>query len=185
MTTPTPRSASTPNSGGRLVPRVLVGAVAIAAFAVASTGSASAVEDTGTTDANVVVGSAITLTDLTPSFELSGMPGATVTGLAAVTYTVETNNVAGYTVTVQSQTPTMVATAVGNTDSIPITALTAREGGIGTYSALSSAAALPVHSQATRSAEGGDNLATDFQIAIPFVNSDTYTATLDYVAATL
>ena len=185
MTTPTPRSASTPIPGGRLVPRVLVGAVAIAAFAVASAGSAAAVEDSDTTDANVLVGSAITLTDLTPNFELSGMPGATVAGLAAVTYTVETNNAAGYSVTVQSQTPTMVANAVGNTDSIPIAALTAREAGIGAYTALSSAVALPVHSQATRSAEGGDDLATDFQIVIPFVNSDTYTATLDYVAATL
>jgi len=185
MTTPVPLSASTPFPGGRLVPRVLVGAVAIVAFAGASAGSASAVEDTGTTDANVIVGSAITLTDLTPSFDLSGIPGATVTGLAAVTYTVETNNAAGYSVTVQSQTPTMVATAPGNLDSIPIAALTAREGGPGAYTALSNAAALPVHTQATRSAEGGDNLTTDFQVAIPFVNSDTYTATLDYVAATL
>jgi hypothetical protein len=185
MTTPTPRSASTPIPGGRLVPRVLVGAVAIVAFAGASAGSASAVDDTGSTDANVEVSSAITLTDLTPSFELSGIPGATVTGLVAVTYNVETNNVAGYSVTVQSQTSTMVANAVGNADSIPIADLTAREGGVGTYAALSNTAALTVHTQATRSAEGGDELATDFQMAIPFVNSDTYTATLDYVATTL
>ena len=185
----TPRaypSASILNTGGRLLPRVLAGAAAIAAFACMSTGSASAqVSANDTTDANVNVGSSITLTDLTPSFTLSGVSGATLTGAAAVSYTVETNNLAGYSVTVQSQTPTMVATAVGNADSIPIAAMTARDGGAGTYTPLSSTGTVTVHTQATRSLEGGDDLATDFQVTIPFVNSDTYRATLDYIATTL
>jgi hypothetical protein len=186
MTPRTQPSASILNTGGRPLPRVLAGAAAIAAFACMSTGSASAqVSASDTTDANVNVGSAITLTDLTPSFELSGMPGAIVEGLGVVTYTVETNNVAGYSVTVQSRTATMVATAAGNADSIPIAALTARDADTGTYAPLSSTTTLPVHSQAMRSAAGGDNLATDFKITIPFVNSDVYTATLDYVATTL
>jgi hypothetical protein len=94
--------------------------------------------------------------------------------------------VGGYAVTVQSRSATMVGTGT-NADSIPIGALSARDTG-GTYAPVAGPAAAdgtPVHTQATRSAEGGDDLSTDFQVVIPFVNSDTYTATLDYVAATL
>ena len=142
-------------------------------------------------DGNVAVGSSISLTGLTPSFTLTGLSGATVAGLDAVAYNVATNNLAGYAVTVQSQTATMVADTAGNTDSIPIGALSARDGaatGTFTYAPVAGPAATDgttVHTQPTRSAEGGDNLTTDFQVVIPFVNSDTYDATIDYVAATL
>ncbi|GLZ42382.1 hypothetical protein Acsp05_60060 [Actinokineospora sp. NBRC 105648] len=165
----------------------VVGA-AVAAFAGMTMGSAVAAPgdtDTGSTDANVEVTTSIALTGLTPSFTLSGIPGATVTGLGAVALNVETNNLAGYSVTVQSQTATMVAGAPGNTDSIPIGALSVRETGTTPYTALSSATTATVHSQSTRSAEGGDALSDDYQVDIPFVNEDTYTATLDYVATTL
>jgi hypothetical protein len=110
--------------------------------------------------------------------------------LDAVAYNVATNNLAGYAVTVQSQTATMVADTAGNPDSIPIGALSARDGATGTFTYVPVAGpaaqdGTTVHTQATRSAEGGDNLTTDFQVVIPFVNSDTYDATIDYVAATL
>ncbi len=175
---------------GRLVVRGAVGAAVLVLGVGGLAGTASAAEDDGTVDGNVVVGSSIVLSGLTPSFTLTGIPGATVEGLGVVDYNVETNNLAGYAVTVQSQTDTMLATAAGNLDSIPIGALSARDGGVGTFTYVpvadsTSLVGTTVHTQATRSAENGDALSTDFQVDIPFVNSDTYTATLDYVAATL
>ncbi|MDP9074231.1 MAG: hypothetical protein M3N98_08680 [Actinomycetota bacterium] len=136
------------------------------------------------TTANVGVSSGITMTALTSSFLLNGAPGAVVTLPNAVSYNVETNNVAGYAVTVQSVGPTMVGTG-SNVDAIPIAALTARDGGtsIG-YAGLSNSAGTNVHNQSVRSANGGDILHTDYQIRIPVVNADTYTATLNYVATT-
>jgi hypothetical protein len=140
----------------------------------------------GTTTANVAVSSGITMTGLTPGFTLSGAPGATVTGIGAVSYNVETNNVAGYSVTVESQTATMAPTLGGNPDTIPIAVLTARDGGTGiAYAPLSSTGVTTVHTQAARSINGGDALTTDFMMRIPTVNADTYHATLNYVASTL
>lgn len=159
-----------------------------AALVGAMTGIASAApgdSSSDTTTANVQVTSAIALTGLTPSFTLVGLPGATVTGLREVNMNVATNNLAGYAVTVQSEAATMAPNSVTNPDSIPIGALKVRESGGGAYTSLSSAGAVTVHSQTTRSAQGGDSLSNDYQVAIPFVNEDTYSATLDYVATTL
>ena len=139
----------------------------------------------GASQANVVVSSAIALTGLTPSFTLTGLPGATVLGTGAVTMNVQTNNLAGYSVTVESATSTLVATAAGNTDAIPIGALSVREGGTTAFTPLSATTPTAVHTQATRSAEAGDTITNDYQVVIPFVNEDTYTTTLDYVATTL
>src|SRR4051794_39124207 len=50
------------------------------------------------TTANVGVNSSITLSGLTPSFTLNGLPGDTITGDGAVSYNVKTNNVGGYTI---------------------------------------------------------------------------------------
>ena len=173
---------------GRLVLRGFLGAATVAALAGVMSGTAAAVPgetDVGTTTANVGVDTAIALTGLTPDFTLSGVPGATVTGLGAVVLTVETNNLAGYAVTVQSQTLTMTAGALGNDDSVPIGALSVRETGTTTYTPLSSTETVTVHTQATRSEEDGDSLSNDYQVVIPFVNEDTYSATLDYIATTL
>jgi hypothetical protein len=170
-------------SGRRLLMRGAVGAAAVAALAVGLAGTASAATDTDTVDANVAVGSAITLTGLTPSFLLSGLPGATVAGVGAVTFNVETNNRAGYSVTVESAAATLAGTGT-NGDSIPIGALSVRETGAGAYTPLSNTAPVTVHNQTVRSAEAGDGLSNDYQVVIPFVNTDTYTATLNYVATT-
>jgi hypothetical protein len=146
--------------------------------------AANAATDTGSTDGHVLVNTAISLSGLTSDFTLTGLPGATVTEAAAVGYTVETNNLAGYNVTVQAATSTLVADTAGNTDSIPIAALGVSEVGT-TFTPLSNTTAFVVHSQATRSAEGGDDLTNDYQVAIPFVNTDTYSVTLNYIATTL
>jgi hypothetical protein len=160
----------------------------VAALAGVMSGTAAAAPgdtSTGTTNANVEVSSVIALTALTPDFRLTGLPGATVTGAGAVTFTVETNNLAGYAVTVQSQTPTMTAGTPGNTDSIPIGALSVRETGTTPFTSVSGTGAVTVHTQATRSAQAGDALSNDYEVVIPFVNEDTYSATLDYIATTL
>jgi hypothetical protein len=157
---------------------------------VAAAGAASAdpITDTGSTTANVGVNSSITLSGLTPSFTLTGIPGDTVTADEAVGFTVETNNLAGYNVTVRSATATLVHTALGNADSIPIGALQVRETNLatpGAFTPVLSTGTVTVHSQSTRSAEGGDELSNDYKVTIPFVNQDTYSATLNYVAGTL
>lgn len=137
-----------------------------------------------TTVANVEVGSTISLSGLTPSFTLTGLAGDLITGLDAVSYTVTTNNVAGYSVTVQAESPTLDP-AGASTDTIPIENLRVRADDSGAYTALSDTAAVTLRTQATRSAQGGDDYSDDYQVQIPFVASDTYSATLDYVATTL
>ncbi len=165
-------------------------AVGIASLAMLALGTVPASADTGqtsdgSTTANVEVGSAIKLTGLTSSFTLTGLPGETTTdGGGAVTYNVETNNQAGYAVTVKSDSSTMDP-ANGGGDTIPIADLTIRESGTTPYTPLSSTGTVTVHSQDTRSAEEGDSLSNDFQMDVPFVNADTYSATLNYVATTL
>ena len=169
------------NAGRRVASAACVAAAVTALVPV----QASAQTATDDTRATVVVNSAISLTGLTESFTLTGLPGATVSGDAVATYTVETNNLAGYVVTVQSRTATLDPTDAGNTDTIPIGALSVRETGTTDYTPLSETVPVTVHRQTTRSAEGGDDLSTDYQVVIPFVNEDTYTAVLDYVATTL
>ncbi len=121
----------------------------------------------------------------TASFTLTGAPNATVTNDAAVSYKVTTNNLAGYSVTVQAATPTLVANTPGNTDAIPIARLSVKGDAAGAAYTPMSTAAQTVHTQATRSIEAGDSLVNGYQVAIPFVNQDTYSVTLNYVATTL
>lgn len=140
-------------------------------------------ESTDSVIANVGVTSAISLTGLTPAFTLNGLPGATIEGLNAVGYTVTTNNVGGYTVTVQADSPTLDPTVnQGNNDTIPIENLQVRAADTGAYTALSDTNALTLRDQDSRSAAGGDDYTDDYQVDIPFVADDTYTATLTYVA---
>ena len=163
-------------------------AAALATSAIAVAGGPASADPNGTTTANAAVLSGITLTALTASFTLTGTPGATVATGTPVTYNVETNNVTGYTVTVQSATALMLpSNPVTNTDSIPIGVLKVRETGTTGYTpvtALGAGTAVLVHTQTVRSADGGDALSTDFQMRIPTVKADTYRATLNYLAAT-
>lgn len=167
-----------------------IGALVALSAAASTVGAATAYAapgqtDTGSTTANVEVGSAITLTNLTPAFTLAGVPGETPT--APVTMTVTTNNAAGYSVTVTSETATLDPPAGTNTDSIPIGSLEVQGTTQGaTWAAMvSGAATLETHTKATPSAEAGDDLTDNYRMLIPFVEPDTYTAVLDYVAITL
>jgi hypothetical protein len=139
----------------------------------------------GTTTADVVVGSAIALTGLTPSFTLTGLPGSTVSTSPSVSFNVQTNNFGGYAVTVQSEAPTLTPAIGTNPDSIPIEDLSVRESGTDTFTPLSDLTTVTVHTQATRSAQDGDSLANDYQVAVPFVNQDSYHAVLNYIATAL
>jgi hypothetical protein len=153
-------------------------------------GSASAAPGDNSHDtvvANIGVNSTILLTGLPGAFTLNGAPGTIVTGLGDVSFNVMTNNIGGYKVTVQAAASALAPTAVGNPDSIPIETLQVREAAAnpGAFTSISNGGAVSVHSQATRSAAAGDVLSNDFQIQIPFVATDTYTATLNYIATTL
>mgnify|MGYP001358458845 CR=1 FL=1 len=165
----------------QFVQRSLIGAAVASASLMALAGTAGAATSSGNVTANVSVTNAITLSGLTPAFTLMGAPGATVTDTSAVAFNVLTNDLAGYNVTVQSNGTALAPTAVGNTDSIPMAALTVSNGGANTFASISNVPDI-VWAQGTRSASTGDNHSNDYKMLIPFVNSDTYTTTLNYVA---
>jgi hypothetical protein len=136
----------------------------------------------------VDVTAAIILSNLTPSFTLTGVPGDRPADIPAVTMDVFTNNTTGYTVTVQPATTNLVA-ASPNTDVIPFSDLSVRETGTGAggWQALDPAAPVTVYSQETRSAASpGDHLSNDyeFNVPIPDVKSDIYSGVIDYIATT-
>ena len=140
----------------------------------------------GTTTANVVVGGAILLSNLTSSFELDGVPGDTPEDVGAVTMNVFTNNASGYNVTVLAESSDLAGTSP-NTDTIPVGDISVEETGAGAYQPLSSDVADIVYNQDTRSAPlPGDLLSNDYEFStpIPDVINDTYSVTLDYVATT-
>ena len=184
----TPPAGAAKTGTAHLVRRGVVASATTAALVGAMSGIASAAPgdtSSGDTEANVAVASAIVLSGLTPSFTLTGVPGATVTGPGVVTMNVSTNNLAGYAVTVESATPSMAAGTSTNTDSVPIGALSVRESGSPAFTPLSDTSPVTVHSQPTRSESVGTTINNDFQVVIPFVNNDTYSATLNYIVTTL
>ncbi len=134
------------------------------------------------TTANVGVGNVLTLSGLTAAFTLSGAPATTQTGLSAVTMNVKTNNRTGYNVTVQAAAASMIGATVGNTDTIPVSSLTVKNN-LGVYTAMSNSAATTIALTAAKSAGTGDTVTDDYQIVIPWVNADTYSVTLNYIAA--
>jgi hypothetical protein len=139
----------------------------------------------GDTQANVVVTGAITLTALTEAFTLSGTPGAVVEDVGAVTMRVTTNNFAGYAVTVAPLADSLTGETAGNNDTIPTDSLNVERTGVGPYTPLAFGAPVEVARKTSASAAGGDPISNDYKITIPFVQPDTYTGTLEYVATTL
>ncbi len=123
--------------------------------------------------------SMITLTDLTPSFTLSGAPNSTVELDNAVTMTVTTNNVAGYTVSVRATDDAL--RSPGTADTIPVGGLSVRPSDGALFTRLSTDL-LTVHSQDRPSGPGGDAVSNDYQVEIPYVSSGTYSTTLEYIA---
>jgi hypothetical protein len=151
--------------------------------------TAQADTSTGTTVANVEVGLAITLTQLTPSFTLSGNPGDTVPTPSdgdVVTMRVTTNNFAGYTVTVQPTSEDLIPSIGNNDDRIPMNLLEV-SGPIqaGAYVPLNFGAPVQVARKGAPSAAGGDVIDNGYRITIPAVRPDTYSGTLLYSAITL
>ena len=149
----------------------------------ASEGGAARAGTTGSTTANVTVPSSITLSSLTSSFTLTGNVNTTVSQNGAVTMNVLTNNLTGYSVTVQAAAANLTGSN-GNPDTIPIADLKVRETGGVAFTALSNVTALPVHTQVTASGGSGDSISNDYQVAVPNVRADTYSVTLNYVAST-
>jgi len=84
-----------------------------------------------------VVDPVLTLTGLTSAFTLAGVPATKVVGTATVAYNVETNNLAGYSVSVTSSHCRVTATLTGKSDVIPIGDLSASDSGLGTFAPLS------------------------------------------------
>jgi len=185
------RDSASQRSTSKTVARgVLSFTAAIALVSALGTSASAAPGDTSddTSVSNVGVTSSILRSALTPSFTLNGLPGAIMTGLAAVTMNVSTNSLGGYAVTVLAAGQVLSATDAGNPDSIPMAALQVREsaeGDNGSFTSLSDAGSVSVHTQGVRSAEGGDALSNDYRVAIPFVAEDTYAVTLNYIATTL
>ncbi|MGW4424463.1 hypothetical protein [Streptosporangium sp. NPDC004631] len=150
------------------------------------TAPARADTDTGSTTANVQVGLSITLSELSPSFTLTGNPGAAVTTGTPVTMRVTTNNFAGYNVTVQPAAATLVGAIVGNTDSIPMTLLEVNgPAQAGTFAALTPDTPLEVARKTSASDPDGDVINHNYRITVPFIRPDTYSGTINYVTTTL
>jgi large repetitive protein len=97
--------------------------------------------------------------------------------------TVTTNSPGGYQVTVQAGTTLLTGALPGNTETIPIGRLGVRESGTVPFLPLSDTGATLVHNQNAASAPGGDAVSNDYQVHIPFVPADTYSATLDYIVS--
>jgi uncharacterized repeat protein (TIGR01451 family) len=123
----------------------------------------------------------VTLTGLTPSFTLSGLPHTTVGADGAVTMTVTTNSAGGYQVAVHGAGPLLIGADPTNPATIPLSNLRVRESGTSLFQALSSDSAVVVHDQDRPSAPQGDAVSNDYEIDIPFVPPDTYSGTLEYV----
>jgi hypothetical protein len=171
-----------------LTRRVACLSLSVASVALATVGTATpaqADDATGDTRANVVVTGAITLTALTGAFTLSGTPNAVVENPGAVTMLVTTNSFAGYTVTVEPVEDALTGAIGSNTDSIPIGDLNVKLTSASLYSPLTFGTPLEVFRKTSPSAPAGDSISNDYKITIPFVQPDTYSATLEYVATTL
>lgn len=160
----------------------IVGAVCASPLVVTP---ARADSDQGNTTANVSVTGAITLTALTNAFTLSGIPGAVVEEIGAVTMHVTTNNFAGYAVTVEPVVASLTGAIAGNTDVIPTSDLNVKLTGTAVYDPLTFGTPLEVYRKTAASAPTGDEVSNDYSITIPFVQPDIYSGDLEYVATTL
>ena len=59
-----------------------------------------------------------------------------------------------------------------------------RESGAAQFQPLSDTTGLVVHQQSGPSAPDGDAVSNDYEVHIPDVPSDSYSATLDYIVST-
>ena len=124
----------------------------------------------------------LTLSGLTPSFRLTGLPGDVVQLDGAVNLTVTTNSHRGYTVSVTPRRPVLTAEPT-TTDTIPVERLAVRPSGDDRagFTPLDPGGSVQVHSQDRPSAPGGDAVSNDYRVDIPFVDSADYGTELDYI----
>ena len=106
----------------------------------------------------------LTLTDVTSSFTLTGLPGSIVTQNGAVSMTVTTNSFGGYVVTVQAAGGELAGQIPGNGDTIPIDRLSVRANGTTLFTPLSAENTVLVYEKTSPSAPGGDAVSDDYQI---------------------
>jgi hypothetical protein len=167
----------------RLVRGLLAGAAATALVGAGSLPAFAAPGDfsSDTVGAHIGITSAITLSGLTADFTINASIVGTTLAADAVAYTVNTNNVGGYNVTVNSESPTLTAAQAGNTDTIPIASLGVRLAGAAAFTPMAEAK-YEITNKATRSAAGGDDYTNDFSITPGFVADGTYSTVLDYIA---
>ncbi|MBB5476092.1 beta strand repeat-containing protein [Micromonospora parathelypteridis] len=132
----------------------------------------------------VVAAQSITLSGLPVGFTLTGRPQQVVGQPEAVTMTVTTNSPTGYAVTVRGLAPELVGANPENPYTIPIENLRVRESGTSVFRELSDVTPVVVHRQSGPSAPGGDAIGNDYEVSIPAVVADEYSATLEYVAIT-
>jgi hypothetical protein len=125
----------------------------------------------------------ISLTSLPSALTIPGIVDTTVTQANAVTYNVVTNDPLGYTVTVLAKSATLNGATGGNPDTIPISNIAVRAHGGGSFTPLSASTPVTVHNSTAVTGGGGDNLADDYRVAVPFVTADSYLVTLAYVVA--
>jgi uncharacterized repeat protein (TIGR01451 family) len=131
-----------------------------------------------------VAAQSILLSSLPSSFTIVGLPDTVASLNDALAMTVTTNSPTGYTVSVRALAPWLAGSAPGNTNTIPIGSLHVRETGTLVFQPLSDLTAVTVHSQAGPSSVDGDAISNDYEAVIPFIASDTYSVTLEYIAIT-
>ncbi len=137
--------------------------------------------DPGCAASTSVAARSITLSGLTPSFTLTGLPGSTVQQEGAVGMTVTTNSTGGYAVTVRSTTDVLTGSG-SSTDTIPVGQLGVRGTAPRGYVPLSRTAPVTVHTSTGPTSAGGDAISNDYRVTVPDVTSGTYTTELEYIA---
>lgn len=155
------------------------GLLAATGLVAAMAAGPSVFADTAATTADATVDSTITLTG-DAAFAITGAPGDAATATSGLT--AESNNTAGYNVTVLADATDLVPSdTVANTDTIPVADLKV-DNDAGSATALSDTTAVTVHNQDTKSADGGDALTASYSLAMPFINADTYSGGLTFTA---
>lgn len=166
---------------GRLILRGSL-ALAMGAATLGMMGGPASAADSpvGGITVSVAVLDGLTLSMVDTGIWLVGAPGADARD--GLDYKVETNNPTGFTVAVHATSPTLVGSE-NSLNTIPMSVLKVRDED-GAYVDVSQEA-VTVYRQSVESADGGEELITDFQMLIPVVMPDTYTGTLDYIASGL
>lgn len=117
---------------------------------------------------NATVNNELSLAVNTNTVALAGARGTTATATGALTTTVRTNNLLGYTLSVKASNANF--TSAGSTDTIPVGNLTT--GGVNV-----STTDQAIRTTLVRTLIDGDTATWNFDLALPYVDAATYTNT--------